>query len=366
MMKLPPALEKLSEIKHAMIIGIVLTFVADITLLTVIGFTMPDTGYSVLMIGLVVFTFLIPYIFGIRAGKKMAIIGIGIFLLVGAVNGPIVVHRSFSMAEPDPVSSEEYYNWTLKNSFEVENGTYYTSEYWISLDDGRLEPYRDEVGDFTFTITMYSNATFTQPPTIQAAFVREVWLDIVEYPLYEADQTDDNYVDGKVFNRTVNIENDAIYHHWFAVILGTTDIPGSLNTSMAMGPLVGDETGLYGFYAGIGTISMFCNIGMLFVIVVLLYWWLGTAKEKRERWDTALREREDKGEEKEDKEEEDKEEVAIVDEDEDFTCTECGAPVSASSNFCPNCGERFDGIEEEPAKEGESEEEKPGEEKGAE
>ncbi|MCK4267028.1 MAG: zinc-ribbon domain-containing protein, partial [Thermoplasmata archaeon] len=71
--------------------------------------------------------------------------------------------------------------------------------------------------------------------------------------------------------------------------------------------------------------------------------------------------------EEEDKEEE-KEEVAIVDEDEEFTCTECGAPVSASSNFCPNCGERFDGIEEGPAEEGEGEEEKPAEEeeKGAE
>lgn len=28
----------------------------------------------------------------------------------------------------------------------------------------------------------------------------------------------------------------------------------------------------------------------------------------------------------------------------DYECTECGAEVNESANFCPNCGEKFDGI----------------------
>ena len=83
-----------------------------------------------------------------------------------------------------------------------------------------------------------------------------------------------------------------------------------------------------------GAVSMFCNIGLLFLIIVLLYWWLGTAKEKRKVWDQALREKEDGPDE------------VTGGGPKPFSCDQCGAGVGEDDNFCPKCGERFDGVEE--------------------
>ena len=107
------------------------------------------------------------------------------------------------------------------------------------------------------------------------------------------------------------------------------------------GPLGGSESSQYPFYAGVGALSMFCNVGLLFLIAVLLYWWLGTAKEKRKQW------LEPTDEEADDSDEDDDtfDEESADEDDGEFSCTTCGAPVSATHNFCPSCGEKFDGIE---------------------
>ncbi|MCK5398251.1 MAG: zinc ribbon domain-containing protein, partial [Thermoplasmata archaeon] len=156
--------------------------------------------------------------------------------------------------------------------------------------------------------------------------------------LIEVDSTDANYVDGKEFYHLAIIDDEGIYSHVYSLNFQGANTH-SLNTTVALGPLVGDESASYGFYALIGIPSMFCNIGMLFVILVLLYWWIGTAKEKRAAWDIDLREKEAVLDDGDDAEEDD--------DSKPFTCDECGASVGVEDNFCPKCGERFDEEDDE-------------------
>ena len=161
--------------------------------------------------------------------------------------------------------------------------------------------------------------------------------------MMETNPADIIYEDGKEFYCDVPIASAGIYSHWFAIVWGTGNEINSVNTSIALGPLVGSETDNWGLYIPIGAASMFCNIGLLFLIIVILYWWLQTAKEKRKTWDVALREQEEDEEKKSD-------EPLIDDsleEKKPFTCDQCGAGVSVDDNFCPKCGDRFDGVEDD-------------------
>ena len=356
-MKLPETLEKIKDMKNANWIGLIVTLILDTALMTGTLFMDPNAGYYLLMVGLVAITFATLYIFGWRSGKKMAIAGIGLFLIIGAIWGPMTVHRTYSMDEPEPVSSAAHIDWFTKeytvlniSTYEAggtvyaeEVGIYQRSGYVYALDNGLLTPYKGDIGSgYNFTITLYSNDTFVEEPDLTVAYALGVQGTIDTEYLYEVDSTDTNYVDGKEFYHLAIIDDEGIYSHVYSLNFEGAN-PHSLNTTVALGPLVGDESASYGFYALIGIPSMFCNIGMLFVILVLLYWWIGTAKEKRAAWDIDLREKEtvlddDKSDEEDD-------------DSKPFSCDECGASVGVEDNFCPKCGERFDDeSEEEPEK----------------
>lgn len=345
-MKLPEPLDKLSKIKHAKIIGIVLTFVIDIILLIIAMSMGVETGYYFMMIGLVATTFAVPYLFGHRNGKFLAIIGVGMFLLIGAINGPLVVHDAYSTAQDEPVESNVHLIWYTKEYTDLENGTYRTSNAWYNLTDGTLDVYRGEPGQiYRFMVTLYSNSTSATPPTVQMGYAKGIWGIEGTPVMTESNPSDLNYADGKEYYYDITINGAGIYSYWFAIVF-TEGQTNSVNTTVGLGPLVGSELDNWGTYVPIGAASMFCNIGLLFLIIVLLYWWLETAKEKRKTWDIALRDKEDEVQ-KDDKTVKDD----ALEEKKPFTCDQCGAGVSADDNFCPKCGDRFDGVEDAPSEE---------------
>lgn len=358
-MKLPEQLEKIKDMKHAKWIGLGVTILFNIILMTIALFLMdPFAGYYVLMVGLVAISFATLYIFGWRDGKQLAIAGIGIFILMGAIWGPMKVHYDYGLPEPGPTGTFSHIDWFTKNITPLDTGSYeangivYVEDAGIYnlgnmvyvLDNGTLDPYQGAVGDaYEFRITLYSNDTFTTPPEMMLAYASASYGDISTPFMEEVDPTDTNYVDGKEFHYIATIDKAGIYSHTFSVNF-QGDHRNSVNTTVELGPLVGDETNSYGVYALIGIPSMFCNIGMLFIILVLLYWWIGTAKEKRKSWDMALLEKENELEE-ETAIDDTKSDTLDTDDDKPFTCDQCGASVSADDNFCPKCGERFDGVE---------------------
>jgi len=362
-MKLPEPLEKLQEIKHATWIGLILTIVLNVTLMGITLYMEPVTGYYLLMVGLVVITFGVLYLFGWRDGKRLAVVGILTFILIGAVWGPMTVHRTYSMDEPEPVSSAALINWVTKDVTELDTGTYegdgvlYAEDVGIYdtgvaiyvLDEGGLAPYTGQPGDtYNFTITLYSNESFTEQPEIMLAYALGVQGTIDTSKMLEVNSSDNEYADGKEFYYSAIINEVGIYSHVYSVNFHGAQ-SSSLNTTVALGPLVGDEADSYLFYAMIGIPSMFCNIGMLFIMLVLLYWWIGTAKEKRKSWDLDLAEKEAKQEEEMAG---DDDESSDDSDDKPFTCDECGASVGVEDNFCPKCGERFDEVEDDEESEG--------------
>ena len=353
-MKLPEPLEKIKDMKHAKWIGLMAAIILNIMLMYIALFFMdPYTGYYILMVGLVAISFTTLYIFGWRNGKQLAIIGICIFILIGAVWGPMKVNYDYSLPEPEPTSSYTHINWFTRSITELDIGNYsgggtvYLENVGIYetggvvyiLDNGTVNPYQGAVGEeYEFRITLYSNGTFTAPPEVMMAYASASFGDVRNPFMVEVDSNDTNYQDGKDFHYIATFSKPGIYSHTFSVNFQGIH-RNSLNTTVELGPLVGDETSSYGIYALIGIPSMFCNIGMLFIILVLLYWWIGTAKEKRKAWDLDLIDKEGKLEK----------EMASDDDDDSkpFTCDQCGAGVDTEDNFCPKCGERFDEVESE-------------------
>ncbi|MDD4308056.1 MAG: zinc ribbon domain-containing protein [Thermoplasmata archaeon] len=349
-MKLPEPLDKLSQMKHAKIIGILLTFIINILLLIIAVFIGATAGYYLMMIGLVSVTFIIPYLFGWREGKMLLVIGVGMFLAVGAINGPIVVHDAYSGDQEPPVTSNIHLNWYTRAYEELENGTYF---YDVSykLQDGTVDVYRAEPGSqFNFTVNVVCDEMPLETPIVQLGYAKGIWGVVATPNMNETDPSDQNYADGKEFYYTMSLEDAGIYSYWYAIVFGSGNELNSVNTTVALGPLVGSELDNWALYIPIGAASMFCNIGLLFLIVVLLYWWLKVAKEKRRTWDEALREKEDEDGKKDDGTATDD----ALDEKKPFTCDQCGAGVGEDDNFCPKCGERFDGVEDEPKKGGKS------------
>ena len=111
-MKLPEPVEKIKDMKHAKWIGLALALTLNLVLMAFALFYMdPYTGYYILMIGLVAISFATLYIFGWREGKQMVIIGIIMFIVIGAIWGPMKVHYDYSLPEPDSASSYTHINW---------------------------------------------------------------------------------------------------------------------------------------------------------------------------------------------------------------------------------------------------------------
>jgi hypothetical protein len=309
-----------------------------------------ETGYYFMMIGLVAVTFGVPFLFGHRDGKFLAIIGIGMFLLIGAINGPLVVHDAYSTPQDEPLQSNGHLNWFTKEYTELENGTYTTSGTWYNLTDGIVDVYRGEPGqNYRFTVRLYSDSISTTPPNVRMGYAKGIWGIEGTPDMIESDSADLNYLDGKDYYYDLNINGAGIYSYWFAIVFDDAQM-NSVNTTVGLGPLVGSELDNWGTYVPIGAASMFCNIGLLFLIIVLLYWWLETAKEKRKTWDIALRDKEDEVQGNDATVKDD-----ALDEKKPFTCDQCGASVGAEDNFCPKCGERFDGEEDATSKETTSE-----------
>lgn len=344
-MKLPPALDNLHKIKHAKVIGVLLAIAGNVGLILFNAIYPSEASYYLLMIGTVAITFIVLYLFGIRDGKWLATLGIIVFLIAGVVNGIVIVHSYYAQDQPDPIESSLFVDWDTKDSIELDDGILTLDPYWYYIDNGTLTPYEGDSGTYNLRLTLHSDDPFAVEPDLRVRVIRFLWSDEVIPQMTEVDPSDTNYLDGKAFEADVNITERWIYFHGFALVFDAAGSPTSLNTSLALGPLVGPETSLYLPLAGIGMVSMFCNVGLLFLIVVLLYWWLGTAKEKRKQWQQELEDEKAKAGEDEEEGAPEEDEAPDEEDEGEFTCTSCGSSVSASHNFCPQCGERFEGIE---------------------
>jgi len=315
-MKLPPALDNIHKMKNAKIIGVFLVFIVDIGLTVGI---MSIPGVTVLLIAvmqilLVVVSFLLLYIFGVREFKWLIISGLTIFIVLGIVLAGITTYTLFNN-EPPALESEN-----------------------LELHDGTVDPYIAEAGaTCTFSVTYMGNES-VDDITIELALTQGSVGNTNYYTMDEADLNDTDASDGKDYIYAIDISSSDVYWHKFTLQYANV----SVNTTNNFGPITASQSRVFMLVVPANLLNSFCNIGSFFFIIVLLYWWLGTAKEKRKEWQAEL-----EVEKAQALGEEDSREPEPAEDEGEFTCTTCGSSVSESHNFCPQCGEKFEGIEEE-------------------
>ena len=137
-MKLPPALENLHKIKHAKIIGVLLAILLNVCLLLFNAYFPSQGSYYLLLAGSVAITFFFLYLFGIRDGKWLAGIGIAVFLIIGMINGILIVHSYYSQPEPDPAESAIFVDWDTTAVTDIDGGNHTHNGYWYRMDGGTL------------------------------------------------------------------------------------------------------------------------------------------------------------------------------------------------------------------------------------
>ncbi len=291
--------EKLKKNKWVWLIYIPLTIAANLLILF--------TGECFASILVALFTFGIPYLFGLRSMKTYLIAGTAIIIVTGILFGAVIAYFMYNQMyiyEPKDVRNSE-------------------------LIDGSVTPYLgDETTLFNYTvrytgdenpvnITVYVNIT-----GLAQEFKESIPLK--------------NATDGLYYNATVLDKN--VYIYIFSAYLNNSN--KWIETHEAkpgFGPITLSYSELLELFIFNTILQMFMGSGLFFYMFLVLFWWRKKAKEERMKW------KEDKGVEEKPKPEKHKEEVK--EEEGEFECTECGADVSADATECWKCGEKFEGEE---------------------
>jgi len=243
----------------------------------------------------------IPYYFGLKSRKKLAVFGTILILFLGIVFGlnifyyiqgydGSVIHsenNELIAGQVSPVKGlpADSYNFTV----EVSNGTSASIVYLLAIN-----------GDSTITL----NYSMTY-----------VGMD----------------GSNAIFSKTVNNLTEGIYQFQYQGLIAG----GYVLTDAALGPIAmsSDAVLTNYLYYGIVFIGLF-QIGMLFYLLLVLTWWMDRSKAKAAEFDKARK-----------TEKKDAAGQNVVDK---FICSECGADVPIDAKECPRCGEKFeDAVERE-------------------
>ncbi len=239
----------------------------------------------------------IPYYFGLKNRKKLAVFGTVLILFLGIVFGlniyfyiqgysGSVLHsenNELIAGQVTPVKGlpSDSYNFTV----EVVNGTNNSIVYLLATNGGST--------------------------------------DTLNYSMTYAGMDAAN--SSAIFTKTLSNLSEGIYQFQYQGLVAG----GYVLTNAALGPVAMsmDNVLTSYLYYGILFIGLF-QIGLLFYLLLVLTWWMDRSKAKMAEFDKA-RKQEKKGEDGQ----------KVVDK---FICSECGADVPIDAKECPRCGEKFE------------------------
>lgn len=313
-----------------------------LTILVNISLALTGTCLALIMLGVI--TFGIPYLFGVRSVKTFLKAGIMIILITGILFGAIYTHFMYN----------QIYFFEART---VED---------THLVNGTVTPYKGgENTSFNFTVKYIG----TESEENITVYVNITGLASKYKKSFELKKN------GTIYYYEIILDEN-IYKYIFAANLSRAD--EWVKTEEGFGPITMSYSDIMISQIIFGVISLFLNAGIIFFMVIALFYWRKTGQEDRRRWDEQQKAKEEKPKEEEKEEEEGDYECtkcgASVDADatkcwkcgevfegeegeqeketveEDYECTECGASVSEDATKCPICGEEFEGMEEEEEK----------------
>ena len=280
---------KFKKQKYAVPIGLTLTVLLTLAL-TLYAISL---CFIPMLIALVAYG--IPYYFGLKNRKKLAVFGTLLILFLGVVFG-------------------------LNIFFYIQgfNGQVLHSEN-NDLIAGQVAPVKGLPGDtynFTVEVVNGSNSNVVYLLAINGASTTTL-----NYSMAYVGMDGTN----AIFSKSVNNLTEGIYQFQFQGL-----IPGGyVLTDSGLGPVaMSTDAVLQSYlYYGIVFIGLF-QIGLLFYLLLVLTWWMDRSKSKMAEFDKA-RKTEKKGDDGQ----------KVVDK---FICSECGADVPLDAKECPRCGEKFE------------------------
>jgi len=295
-------LERFKETKWAIPIVLILTAVVTCVILL-------TTYYMCFSYAIVaVLAFGIPYYFGFKDMKKLAIFGLVLFIFLGLAFGVY-----------------SYYEWKGFEGESVESG------------DGLLvNGTMTALGDNNFQYIVY--LTGGNGTELVSVSLMNQWGTVEGFNL-TMEPWGSPTSEGQRFVRNTTLEKD-LYFYFFA-----TNKNGEWeHTYAGLGPInISDEDFLVNIVFS-RLILVLLNIALLYFILLGLVWWTQSSRKKYERMQ---QERGKLGP----PEPEEVEKVEKIGErarvEEKFVCSECGAEVPASAGECPQCGESFEEDKEE-------------------
>ncbi|MCG7840286.1 MAG: hypothetical protein MIO87_00080 [Methanomassiliicoccales archaeon] len=279
--------------KMAIPLGLILTLIVTVSL-TLISYLWVSQILCFLPMLVAFLAYGIPTYFGLKDRKKLAMFGLGLFLVIGLSLGA-ALYATIDNFEPTPLSSDDN-----------------------SLIAGMATPLKGVPGDaFDFTVTL---ASTSGNPDVRVVLINN-WGDGTGDRNLSMSTTSDANDTLWVYNLTLNDMEEGVYYYNFILENDTA----SVTTAQSFGPVNADMGKVFSNSTISGVMVSFLNIAVLFYILVLLTWWMDRSKKKLF--------------EMEQKRGKPKEKKAV---DEKFVCSDCGADVPADSDKCPGCGAKFD------------------------
>lgn len=284
--------------KYAIPVGIVLAIVVCSLILVFLP------GGCLTPILVAVLGFAIPYYFGLKNRKKMALYGIVLFLILGLVLGAFYFnyYKSYPAASLSSADNE--------------------------LVNGSVVPYRSAgPTSYTFSVMVTDD--------VNASPVCVVIRNIIPGDLPETNQTMDPGAltpAGRTFVKNWTLQEGVFS---FRFVANTSS--GWVSTSEGFGPWAVSDEALFGELLTTSMVTIWLQTATLFYLIIVLTWWMESSKKRSEQ----LRKRFEERKEKEAKKESGTGET-VKSTVEKFVCSECGAEVPADAKKCPRCGEVFD------------------------
>ncbi|MCE5296815.1 MAG: zinc ribbon domain-containing protein [Euryarchaeota archaeon] len=284
---------KLRGSKYGLVVGLSLTAIVSVLLWIFTWYIC----FSAMAVAVIMYG--IPYYFGIKDRKKLAVFGLALLIVLGLGWG-FNMANSINSAESETVDLDGY----------LTGGTVNTT---------------DMLGDrpYTFQVVVLESSPFKNVT---------LWLDnswdsdgAVQYNMTHVGNTTDP-ANGMIFNAEVVLDEEGIYAYEYEIWDGE-----EMQTSgEGYGPINASSSEITSQAILSGIYYSFFEIGLLFYMLLFLTWWMDRSKKRMQKTMEDAKKR---------KEEADRKEGAT---DEKFVCSECGSEVPANADKCPQCGERFD------------------------
>lgn len=282
--------EDFKKKKYAVPAGLLLTaIVTCAVLLTTYYMCFSYAAVSVLAFG-------IPYYFGLKSIKKLAIFGLALFLFLGLAFG-VYSFYEWKGVEGKPVGSES--GLLVNGTMTKLDPDMFQYSVFIVGGNGSEEVHVVTESQWTESIKYNNTLIPWGPPTA----LGQLYVNNTTLP-------------------------KGVYFYYFELNTGSE----WLRSEYGMGPINVSDGDFLSAMLLSRILLVFLNIALLYYILLGLVYW---SKSSRKRYEELRKDKEEKT--MPGKKEDESGQV-----EEKFVCSECGAEVPPDATECPQCGEPFE------------------------